>query len=78
MQIYSQYGPSLNGPDQNTMWHLAGCDGILLTGRGPTGLRARLRNRGRLENQSHMVLKTAFQDGANRNPIFTHKIMILA
>ena len=32
-------------------------------GRGPTGLRARVRNRGRLENQSHVVPKMGFQDG---------------
>ena len=32
-------------------------------GRGPTGLRARVRNRGRLENQIHVVPKMGFQDG---------------
>ena len=48
------------------------------TGRGPTGLRARLRNRGRLENRSHVLPKTRFQDGGDRARIFTHKIIILA
>ena len=49
-----------------------------LAGRGPTGLRARVRNRGRLENRSHTVPKTGFQDGGDRTRIFTHKIIILA
>ena len=47
------------------------------TGRGPTGSRVRLRNRGRLENRSHVVPKTGFQDGGVRTRIFTHKIIIL-
>ena len=54
------------------------CKNKCYTGRGPTGLRARVRNRGRLENRSHMVLKTGFQDGGDRTRIFTHKIIILA
>ena len=36
------------------------------TGRGQTGLRAWVRNRGRLENRGHMVPKTKFQDGGDR------------
>ena len=48
------------------------------SGRGPTGLRARIRNRGRLKNRSHVVPKTEFQDGGDRTRIFTHKIIILA
>ena len=48
------------------------------SGRGPTGLRARVRNRSRLENRSHVVPKTGFQDGGDRTRIFTHKINILA
>ena len=58
--------PGMSGPNQS------------LAGRGPTGLWARLRNRGRLENQSHVVPKTGFQDGGDRTLIFTHKIIILA
>ena len=49
-----------------------------LPGRGPTRLRARVRNRDRLENRSHVVPKTEFQDGGGRTRIFTHKITILA
>ena len=33
------------------------------TGRGPTGLRTHGRNQGQLEFRSHVVPKTAFQDG---------------
>ena len=40
-------------------------------GRGPTGLQARVRNRSRLENRSHVVPKTGFQDGGDRTRIFT-------
>ena len=47
-----------------------------LTGRGPTRLRARVRNRDRLENRSHVVPKTEFQNGGGRTRIFTHKITI--
>ena len=47
-------------------------------GRGPTRLRAWVRNRDRLENRSHVVPKTEFQDGGDRTRIFTHKIIILA
>ena len=47
-------------------------------GRGPTVLRARVRNQGRLENRSHLVPKTGFQDGGDRTRIFTHKIIIMA
>ena len=49
-----------------------------LPGRRPTRLRARFRNRGRLENRSHVVPKTGFQDGGDRTRIFTHKIIIFA
>ena len=49
-----------------------------LRGRGPTRLGARVRNRDRLENRSHVVLKTEFQNGGGRTRIFTHKITILA
>ena len=38
----------------------------LEAGRGPTRLRARVRNRDRLENRSHVVPKTEFQDGGGR------------
>ena len=48
------------------------------SGRGPTGLRAWVRNRGWLENRGHVVPKTEFQDGGDRTRIFTHKIIILA
>ena len=48
------------------------------SGRGPTGLQARVRKRGRLENRGHVVPKTEFQDGGDRTQIFTHKIIILA
>ena len=51
---------------------------FIFSGRGPTGLRARVRNRSRLENRSHVVPKTEFQDGGDRTWIFTHKITILA
>ena len=51
---------------------------MLLSGRGPTGLRARVRNRSRLENRSHVVPKTGFQDGGDRTRIFTHKIALFA
>ena len=51
---------------------------LKLPGRGPTGLQARGRNRGQLENQSHMVPKTEFQVGGDRTRIFTHKIITLA
>ena len=47
-------------------------------GRGPTRLRARVRNRDQLENRSDVVPKTEFQDGGDRSRIFTHKIIILA
>ena len=50
----------------------------LSTGRGPTGLRARVQNWGRQENWSDVVLKTDFQDGGDQTWIFTHKIIILA
>ena len=46
------------------------------TGRGPTGLRARVRNRGRLENRSHVVPKTGFHrrlSGATRSSSPTHE-----
>ena len=43
-----------------------------LTGWGPTGLRAWVRNR------SQLVPKTGFQDGCDRTRIFTHNITILA
>ena len=49
-----------------------------LSGRGPTGLRAWFRNRGRLENRSHVVPKTGLKDGGDRTRMFTHKIIILA
>ena len=49
-----------------------------LAGWGPTGLQARLRNRGRLENRSHVVPKTGFQDDGDRTRIFTRKIIFLA
>ena len=52
--------------------------GANLSGRGPTGLRARLRDRGRLENRSHVVRKTGSQSGGDRTRIFTHKMIILA
>ena len=48
------------------------------TGRGPTGWRARGRNRRQLENRSHVVPKTEFEDGSDRTWIFTHKMIILA
>ena len=48
------------------------------SGRGPTRLRARVRNRGRLENRSHMVQKKGFQDGGDQTRIFSYKIIILA
>ena len=48
------------------------------SGPGPTRLRARARNRDRLENRSHVVPKTEFQDGGGRTRKFTHKITILA
>ena len=51
---------------------------IHLAGRGPTKLRAWVRNRDRLENRSHVVPKTEFQDGGGRTRMFTHKINILA
>ena len=35
-------------------------------------------NRGQLEIQSHLVLKTEFQDGGYRTRILTHKMIILA
>ena len=54
------------------------CGLRMCPGRGPTGLRARVRNRSRLENRSHVVLKRGFQDGGDRTRIFTHKITILA
>ena len=41
-----------------------------ITGPGPKS--------GRLENRSHVVPKTGFQDGGDRTRIFTHKIIILA
>ena len=49
-----------------------------LPGRGPTRLRARVRNRDGLENWSQVVPKTEFQDGGGWTRIFTHKINILA
>ena len=48
------------------------------SGRDPTGLRARVLNQGRLENQSHAVPKKGLQDGGNQTRVFTHKIIILA
>ena len=53
-------------------------EGLPSTGPGPTRLRARARNRDRLENRSHVVPKTEFQDGGGRTRTFTHKITILA
>ena len=47
-------------------------------GRGPTGLWARGRNRGQLENRNHVVPKTEFQDGGDRTRSFSHKMIILA
>ena len=40
--------------------------------------RAWVRNRGQLENRSHVVPNMGFQDGGDRTVIFTHKIIILA
>ena len=37
------------------------------------GLQARVRNQGRLENLSHVVPKTGFQDGGDRTQIFTER-----
>ena len=75
----SEFGPNLEipagpaiqlrpGPGQRSRW----------TGRGPTGWRARGRNRRQLENRSHVVPKTEFEDGSDRTWIFTHKMIILA
>ena len=46
--------------------------------RRPTGLWALGRNQGQLENRSHVVPYTEFQDGGDRTQIFTHKMIILA
>ena len=67
--IFSFLGPLKENQLQEHMLYVRSRPNWI-TGPGP--------NRGQLENQSHMVLKTGFQDGGNRTQIFTHKIIILA